>query len=157
MDINIQELEKLIELIEKSTLTELALTQGEQSVTLKKTLPYAPPTQAPYLPTTVLLDQKNTTLTPASPAPVAAVEPTGHQVRSPMVGTYYSAPTPGASPFVQVGNTVKIGDPLCIIEAMKMMNRIESDREGVVSQILLKDGSPVEFDQALIVIESGHA
>ena len=97
---------------------------------------------------------------PAAPAPAAAApaeapaaEVSGHQVRSPMVGTFYRSPSPEAKAFVEVGQTVKIGDALCIVEAMKMMNRIEADKAGVVKAILVNDGEAVEFDQPLIVIE----
>ncbi|WP_016792184.1 acetyl-CoA carboxylase biotin carboxyl carrier protein, partial [Vibrio cyclitrophicus] len=91
-------------------------------------------------------------------APVAAeaaapAVPTGHQVLSPMVGTFYGAPSPDAKPFVKVGQSVTAGETLCIVEAMKMMNQIEADKSGVVTAILVEDGQPVEFDQALVIIE----
>ena len=87
----------------------------------------------------------------AAPAAPAAVS--GHQVRSPMVGTFYRSPSPEAKPFVEVGQTVKVGDPLCIVEAMKMMNQIEADKAGVVKAILLQNGDAIEFDEPLVVIE----
>ena len=90
---------------------------------------------------------------PVSPAEAPAAEVSGHQVRSPMVGTFYRSPSPEAKAFVEVGQTVKVGDALCIVEAMKMMNRIEADKAGVVKAILVNDGEAVEFDQPLIVIE----
>ena len=89
----------------------------------------------------------------AAPAEAPAAEISGHQVRSPMVGTFYRSPSPEAKAFVEVGQTVKVGDALCIVEAMKMMNRIEADKAGVVKAILVNDGEAVEFDQPLIVIE----
>ena len=93
----------------------------------------------------------------ASPAPAAAPaaseEVAGHKIRSPMVGTFYRSPSPEAKAFVDVGQTVKVGDALCIVEAMKMMNRIEADKAGVVKAILVNDGDPVEFDEPLIIIE----
>lgn len=89
----------------------------------------------------------------AEPAEAPAAEISGHQVRSPMVGTFYRSPSPEAKAFVEVGQTVKVGDALCIVEAMKMMNRIEADKAGVVKAILVNDGEAVEFDQPLIVIE----
>ena len=92
----------------------------------------------------------------AAPAVVLNVEPaevSGHAVRSPMVGTFYRSPSPEASAFVEIGSTVKVGDALCIVEAMKMMNRIEADKAGVVKAILVNDGEAVEFDQSLIIIE----
>ena len=88
-----------------------------------------------------------------APAEAPAAEVSGHQVRSPMVGTFYRSPSPEAKAFVEVGQTVKVGDALCIVEAMKMMNRIEADKAGVVKAILVNDGEAVEFDQPLIVIE----
>ena len=89
----------------------------------------------------------------ATPAPVASDELSGHLVRSPMVGTFYRSPSPEAKAFVEVGQSVKVGDALCIVEAMKMMNRIEADKAGVVKAILINDGDAVEFDEPLIVIE----
>ena len=100
--------------------------------------PAAPPAAAPVA---------------AAPAEAPAAEISGHQVRSPMVGTFYRSPSPEAKAFVEVGQTVKVGDALCIVEAMKMMNRIEADKAGVVKAILVNDGEAVEFDQPLIVIE----
>lgn len=89
----------------------------------------------------------------ATPAPAASDELSGHLVRSPMVGTFYRSPSPEAKAFVEVGQSVKVGDALCIVEAMKMMNRIEADKAGVVKAILINDGNAVEFDEPLIVIE----
>jgi acetyl-CoA carboxylase biotin carboxyl carrier protein len=92
---------------------------------------------------------------PAAPAPAAAeapAAPQGHVVKSPMVGTFYRSPNPGASPFVELGQSVKEGEPLCIIEAMKLLNEIETDKSGVVKQILVENGEPVEFGQPLFVI-----
>jgi acetyl-CoA carboxylase biotin carboxyl carrier protein len=87
-----------------------------------------------------------------APPPAAPVESEGHQVKSPMVGTFYRAASPGTKPFVEVGDTVQVGDTLCIIEAMKLMNEIESDQSGVVKQVLAENGQPVEFGQPLVVI-----
>ncbi|EPC11098.1 acetyl-CoA carboxylase biotin carboxyl carrier protein, partial [Pasteurella multocida] len=89
----------------------------------------------------------------APAAPVNAEEVSGHFIRSPMVGTFYRSPSPEAKPFVEIGQAVKVGDALCIVEAMKMMNRIEADKAGVVKAILVNDGEAVEFDQKLIIIE----
>ncbi|MEE3609135.1 acetyl-CoA carboxylase biotin carboxyl carrier protein [Avibacterium paragallinarum] len=151
---DIRKIKKLIELVEESGIMELEISEGEESVRINRgspattavqyTLPSAPAVQpaspAPAQPAT-----------PAVEAP--AVEVSGHQVRSPMVGTFYRSPSPEAKPFVEVGQTVKVGDALCIVEAMKMMNRIEADKAGVVKAILINDGEPVEFDEPLIVIE----
>jgi acetyl-CoA carboxylase biotin carboxyl carrier protein len=90
--------------------------------------------------------------TPAGTTPAPAAEPEGHAVKSPMVGTFYRAASPGAKPFVDVGDEVQVGDPLCIIEAMKLMNEIEADRAGVVKAILVENGQPVEYGQPLVVI-----
>ena len=148
MDINIKEIEKLISLIQGTGVTELTITQDKASICLK---------QEKTMVTQVAMQhaQPMTVAAPTTAAATAAAKPElkGHTVKSPMVGTLYLAPTPGASAFVTVGKTVKVGDPLCIIEAMKMMNRIESDKAGTVTAILLSDGAPVEYDQPLIVIE----
>ncbi|RUO53681.1 acetyl-CoA carboxylase biotin carboxyl carrier protein [Pseudidiomarina homiensis] len=151
---DIRKIKKLIELVEESGIAELEITEGEESVRIHRggsqmaaPMHYQPaPMHAPAAPAPA----------PAAPAaPVEAAEPelTGHIVRSPMVGTFYAAPAPGANDFVSVGQQVKAGDTLCIVEAMKMMNQIEADKGGVVKQILVENGEPVEFDQPLFVIE----
>ncbi|MGQ4277083.1 acetyl-CoA carboxylase biotin carboxyl carrier protein [Pseudidiomarina sp. E22-M8] len=151
---DIRKIKKLIELVEESGIAELEITEGEESVRIHRgSSQMAAPMQyaAPI--------QQQTAPAPAAPAPAApaaeAAEPeiTGHIVRSPMVGTYYGAPAPGASDFVSVGQQIKAGETLCIVEAMKMMNQIEADKGGVVKQILVENGEPVEFDQPLFVIE----
>lgn len=151
---DIRKIKKLIELVEESGIMELEISEGEESVRINRgspattavqyTLPSAPVAQ----PATPAVTQP----TPAVEMPPVA-EVSGHQVRSPMVGTFYRSPSPDAKPFVEVGQTVKVGDALCIVEAMKMMNRIEADKAGVVKAILINDGEPVEFDEPLIVIE----
>ncbi|QEH48472.1 acetyl-CoA carboxylase biotin carboxyl carrier protein [Aggregatibacter actinomycetemcomitans] len=147
---DIRKIKKLIELVEESGIMELEISEGEESVRINRgspasvqyTVPMAAP--APSAPA-------------ASPAPAAAPaaseEVAGHKIRSPMVGTFYRSPSPEAKAFVDVGQTVKVGDALCIVEAMKMMNRIEADKAGVVKAILVNDGDPVEFDEPLIIIE----
>jgi acetyl-CoA carboxylase biotin carboxyl carrier protein len=152
---DIRKIKKLIELVEESGIAELEITEGEESVRIHRggsqmaaPMHYqAAPMHAPAAPAPA----------PAAPAaaPAEAAEPelTGHIVRSPMVGTFYAAPAPGASDFVTVGQQVKAGETLCIVEAMKMMNQIEADKGGVVKQILVENGEPVEFDQPLFVIE----
>lgn len=153
---DIRKIKKLIELVEESGIAELEITEGEESVRIHRggsqmaaPMHYqAAPMPAPAAPAPAA---------PAAPAaaPAEAAEPelTGHVVRSPMVGTFYAAPAPGANDFVTVGQQVKAGDTLCIVEAMKMMNQIEADKGGVVKQILVENGEPVEFDQPLFVIE----
>lgn len=150
---DIRKIKKLIELVEESGIAELEIAEGEESVRISRaTAPIAQvaPVQAVAAPAAPV----------AAPAPVAstpAVEATtevaGHKVCSPMVGTFYGAPSPDAKPFVKVGQQVAAGDTLCIVEAMKMMNQIEADKPGVVTAILLEDGQPVEFDQPLVIIE----
>lgn len=156
---DIRKIKKLIELVEESQIMEIEISEGEESVRISRggkgsaqPVHYTLPAQT-VAPTPVAAPAA----TPASvaetkTAPVA-VEEIGHIVRSPMVGTFYRAPSPESAAFVEVGKTVKVGDALCIVEAMKMMNRIESDKAGVVKAILVNDGEAVEFDQSLIVIE----
>jgi acetyl-CoA carboxylase biotin carboxyl carrier protein len=153
--VDIRKVKKLIELLEESGISEIEISEGEESVRISRypnpgtvsvqTLQH-PPMMAP----------------PAAPAPAASAEPAaaapppvarGQQVTAPMVGTFYSGPAPGAKPFVEIGTEVKPGDTLCVIEAMKMMNQIESEIAGRIVSILVENGSPVEFGQALFIIE----
>lgn len=149
---DIRKVKKLIELLEESNIDELEIREGEESVRITRnshtaaTQLYAAPPQyaAPAA-------------APAAVAPIAAEtceKPAfnGHVVRSPMVGTYYGAPSPSSPPFIQVGQHVKVGDILCIVEAMKMMNQIEADKAGIVEAILIEDGQPLEYDQPMITI-----
>ncbi|MBN6069257.1 acetyl-CoA carboxylase biotin carboxyl carrier protein [Aggregatibacter actinomycetemcomitans] len=153
---DIRKIKKLIELVEESGIMELEISEGEESVRINRGSPasvqYTVPMAAPAAPVAA-----PTPSAPASPAPAAAPaaseEVAGHKIRSPMVGTFYRSPSPEAKAFVDVGQTVKVGDALCIVEAMKMMNRIEADKAGVVKAILVNDGDPVEFDEPLIIIE----
>jgi acetyl-CoA carboxylase biotin carboxyl carrier protein len=150
---DIRKVKKLIELLEESGISEIEIKEGEESVRISRHPAGAVHTiQAPlaYAPGSA----------PAAAAPAAAAAALGkaavapdHAVTAPMVGTFYSAPAPGAKAFVEIGSEVKPGDVLCIIEAMKMMNQIESDTAGRVVSILVKNGDPVEFGQALFVIE----
>ena len=149
---DIRKIKKLIELVEESGISELEISEGEESVRISRNSPVsAAPSQYAAAPAPVAA------AAPAA-APVAAeaaapAVPAGHQVLSPMVGTFYGAPSPDAKPFVKVGQSVTAGETLCIVEAMKMMNQIEADKSGVVTAILVEDGQPVEFDQALVIIE----
>ncbi|MEZ8290234.1 MULTISPECIES: acetyl-CoA carboxylase biotin carboxyl carrier protein [Vibrio] len=146
---DIRKIKKLIELVEESGISELEISEGEESVRISRNSPVsAAPIQYAAAPAPVAA------AAPAA-APVAAAPavPAGHQVLSPMVGTFYGAPSPDAKPFVKVGQSVTAGETLCIVEAMKMMNQIEADKSGVVTAILVEDGQPVEFDQALVIIE----
>ncbi len=149
---DIRKVKKLIELLEESNINELEITEGEESVRISRGVPmqaYAAP--APLAP------QPAAIAAPAAPvaaAPVAAAPEglAGHIVKSPMVGTYYASPAPGSDAFVSVGSTVKVGDVLCILEAMKMMNQIEADKAGTIGAILAEDGDPIEYDQPLFTI-----
>lgn len=153
---DIRKIKKLIELVEESGITELEVQEEEGTVRISRAAPavapaavqYAAPVQAP-----APVAAPAPVTTPAASAPAASEEVSGHQVRSPMVGTFYRSPSPEAKAFIEIGQNVKVGDALCIVEAMKMMNRIEADKAGVVKAILVNDGEAVEFDQPLIVIE----
>jgi acetyl-CoA carboxylase biotin carboxyl carrier protein len=143
---DIRKVKKLIELLDESGIAELEIKEGEDSVRISRQ-------------TTVMQNTAPVTMAPAEPAaaaaqvPIAAQEPRGHHVKSPMVGTYYGAASPTSSSFVKEGQSVSVGDTLCIIEAMKMMNQIEADKSGIIRSILVENGSPVEFDQILFIIE----
>ena len=151
---DIRKIKKLIELVEESGIAELEITEGEESVRINRNNMSAGPGYAQFAPQQYA---------PAPAAPVAAApvaveavapaEPTGHQVKSPMVGSFYSAASPEAPAYVEVGQQVKVGDTLCIIEAMKMMNQIESDKAGTVRAILAENGEPIEFDQPLFLVD----
>lgn len=152
---DIRSIRKLIEIVEESNIAEIEIKEGEHNIriTRSKEPTYiqapmaaapAPVAAAPSAPVTATV----TTATPAAPA-----EATGHKVTSPMVGTFYSAPSPDAGAFVKVGDKVNVGDTLCILEAMKIMNPIESDVAGTVKQILGENGEPVEYGQVLFIIE----
>jgi len=148
---DIRKVKKLIELLEESDINEIEIKEGEESVRISRTssvVPVAAPAPA------ALAAPVAAPVAPVAQPQAAAAEPVmeGHVVRSPMVGTYYGAPSPGASPFVQVGKQVKAGDVICIVEAMKMMNQIEADKSGTVLAILAEDGQPVEYDQPLLTI-----
>ena len=149
---DIRKVKKLIELLEESNLNELEITEGEDSVRISRgsaAAPYIAPivAQAPYQPMTEAIPLANSNLNDL----ITEVE--GHLVKSPMVGTFYSAPAPGSPDFVSVGQSVSVGDVLCIIEAMKMMNEVKSDFSGTVKQVLVENAEPVEFGQALFVVE----
>ncbi|MBI1194347.1 MAG: acetyl-CoA carboxylase biotin carboxyl carrier protein [Gammaproteobacteria bacterium] len=150
---DIRKIKKLIDLFEGSDLTEIEIHEGDDSVRISRGGPAVTTVQA-GLPAMHMSAPVSAAL--AAPAPVAvADEPaiTGHTVTSPMVGSFYRAPAPGAPPFVEVGRHVQVGDTLCIIEAMKMLNQIESDKAGVVAAILVENGQPVEYGEPLFIIE----
>ena len=151
---DIRKIKKLIELVEESGITELEVQEEEGTVRISRAAPAVAPAAIQYAAAPVApVATPAAASAAAAPAEAPAAEVSGHQVRSPMVGTFYRSPSPEAKAFVEVGQTVKVGDALCIVEAMKMMNRIEADKAGVVKAILVNDGEAVEFDQPLIVIE----
>lgn len=155
---DLRKLKTLIDLVAESNISELEITEGDGQVRIVKAPP-PPPAPITYatMPAPALAPMPaalHPGAAPVAPAPAAeAPPPVGHQVRSPMVGTFYRAPQPGAEPFVQVGDTVAEGDTLCIIEAMKLLNEIEADKAGRIREVLVENGQPVEFDQPLFVIE----
>ena len=145
---DIRKVKKLIELLEESNIDELEIHEGEESVRIsrhaKQAAVYhsAPPPVASAAPVAPVVSSEAST----------DQTPSGHSVKSPMVGTFYRSPSPGSKAFIEVGQSVSAGDVVCIVEAMKMMNQIEADKSGVVEAILVEDGDPIEFDQPLIVI-----
>lgn len=147
---DIRKVKKLIELLEESNINELEIVEGEESVRISRGIPVAVAPQYAVAPSIVA--SPASAANPASMPTDTAIEDLGHMVCSPMVGSFYASPAPGASAFVNVGQTVSIGDVLCIVEAMKMMNQIESDRGGTIAAVLVEDGDPVEFDQPMFSI-----
>ena len=146
---DIRKVKKLIELLEESGVAEIEIHEGEESVRISRYAAGAPVAAVAPAPTPM-------PAAAAAPAPAAAADvttPEGHTVNSPMVGTFYRAPSPGAAAFVEVGQRVNVGDTLCIIEAMKMLNQIEADKAGVIEAILVENAEPVEYGQALFVID----
>lgn len=160
---DLRKLKKLIELVEESSIAELEITEGEEKVRISKS------GSAPAMPNYAFMSPM---MQPSMPATTQAAGPTpaldnhktadhesgsripeGHLVKSPMVGTFYRSASPGSNPFVEIGQTVKVGDTLCIIEAMKLLNEIEADKNGVIKAILPENGQPVEYGEPLFVIE----
>lgn len=151
---DIRKIKKLIELLEESGISELEITEGEESVRISRNGPtpqYAP--MQHYAPAPQQYAQAPAAAPAAAPVAEAPKAISGHVVKSPMVGSFYRAASPTAKAFVEVGQSVKVGDTLCIVEAMKMMNQIQSDKAGVVKEILAENGDAIEFDQPLFVIE----
>lgn len=150
---DIRKVKKLIELLEESGIAEIEIKEGDDSLRISRgtqatgiihNQPMAPVTAPVAAPAEASAPQPESSVAP---------EPAGHYVTSPMVGTFYRAPAPGAKNFVEVGDSVAVGETLCIVEAMKMMNQIESDKAGVIKAILVDEAQPVEFDEPLFVIE----
>jgi acetyl-CoA carboxylase biotin carboxyl carrier protein len=148
---DLRKLKKLIDLVQESGISELEVTEGEEKVRIAKQMTAAPMAHQVYAAAPVA----HAAAPAAAPVAAAASEPAlpdGHVVKSPMVGTFYRASSPDAKPFVEVGDSVKQGQTLCIIEAMKLLNEIESDASGVIKAILVENGQPVEFGEPLFVI-----
>jgi acetyl-CoA carboxylase biotin carboxyl carrier protein len=148
---DIRKVKKLIELLDESGVAEIEIKEGEESVRISRGVSNPQMMMPQAMPAAQMA-----TAPPAAEAPVAATQdsvPSGHSVNSPMVGTFYEAPAPGQASFVEVGQAVKEGETLCIIEAMKMLNQIEADKPGVIKAKLVDNAQPVEFGQALFIIE----
>ncbi|MFZ9479393.1 MAG: acetyl-CoA carboxylase biotin carboxyl carrier protein [Gammaproteobacteria bacterium] len=149
---DIRKVKKLIELLEESGIAEIEIKEGEESVRISRMTSGSVVAQPQMFAPPPLPMPSAPVAAAAAPAP-AAPSSVDHMVPAPMVGTYYSAPAPGAKAFVQIGDEVKVGQVLCIIEAMKMMNQIESDRAGKITSVLVQNGDPVEFGQPLFAIQ----
>jgi len=146
---DLRKLKKLIDLVEESGITELEVTEGEEKVRIAKHSHNGP--AQPYIMQAAAPAPAPTTVA-AAPVETKPEPPAGQVVKSPMVGTFYRAPSPGSDPFVEVGSLVKTGDTLCIVEAMKLLNEIESDCSGTVKAILVENGQPVEYGEPLFII-----
>lgn len=158
---DLRKLKKLIELVEESSIAELEITEGEEKVRISKSGSAMVPNYA-FIPSAMQQPILPSAPQTAAVAPITDANnaldnshqiPEGHLVKSPMVGTFYRSASPGANPFVEIGQTVKVGDTLCIIEAMKLLNEIEADKNGVIKAILTENGQPVEYGEPLFVIE----
>ena len=147
MSMDLRKLKSLIDLVQQSGIAELEITEGEEKVRICRTGPAAPAVPPAHV----------YAVAPAAVVPAAApaeqeTVPEGHVIRSPMVGTFYRESAPGAKPFVEIGDAVKAGATLCIIEAMKLLNEIDADRDGIVKAILVENGQPVEYGEPLVIL-----
>jgi acetyl-CoA carboxylase biotin carboxyl carrier protein len=156
---DIRKIKKLIELLEESGIAEIEIKEGEEALRISRMPPgalaaaqLAPMAALPAAPMAAALPIQAAAAQAAAPA-AAKAKPNEHVITAPMVGTFYGAPSPGAKPFIEIGDEIKVGTVLCIIEAMKMMNQIESDKAGRVTSIMARNGDPVEFGQPLFVVE----
>ena len=153
---DLRKLKTLIDLVSESNVSELEITEAEGKVRIVKSAPVAMAAPVTYSMAPAPVTPSLVPSVEVSPAPVVAaapVAPAGHTVKSPMVGTFYRASSPGAKAFVEVGDTIKEGETICIVEAMKILNEIEADKSGTVTQILVENGQAVEYGQPLYVIE----
>lgn len=149
---DLRKLKKLIDLVQDSGIAELEISEGEERVRITRTLAGAPVQYAPPPVYATAPVPAAPEVTNGSAVAQEVAQPEGHIVKSPMVGTFYRSPSPGAKAFVEVGQTVNVGDTLCIIEAMKLMNEIETDQAGVIKAILVENGQPVEYGEPLFII-----
>ena len=155
---DIRKVKKLIELLDESGIAEIEITEGEEAVRISRYPQGAAFAPAAHAPVAIAAPAPAAAAAPApAEAPAAEIEEEGFLVAAPMVGTFYAAASPGAAPYVQVGDRVSEGDTLCIIEALKMMNQIDADVSGVVKSIRVQNGEPVEYGQTLIVIDQRHS
>ncbi len=157
---DIRKVKKLIELLDESGIAEIEITEGEEAVRISRYpqgMAVAAPAAAPVPVAAAAPAPQAAEAASSSPAPKPETEDDGYEIKAPMVGTFYAAASPGAAPYVQVGDRVSEGDTLCIIEAMKMMNQIEADVSGVVKSIRVQNGEAVEYGQTLFVIDQRHA
>lgn len=151
---DLRKLKTLIDLVSESNVSELEITEAEGKVRIVKSAPVGMAAPVTYAMAPVAAPAAPLAAAPlAEAAPAAAAEPVGHTVKSPMVGTFYRASSPGAKPFVEIGDTIKEGETICIVEAMKILNEIEADKTGTVTQILVDNGQAVEYGQPLYIIE----
>ncbi len=150
---DIRKVKKLMEMLEESSLAEMEIIEGEESIRLSKTSSDTVENIVSQMPTANVAQNQNISSNIDSSGKEEIVQVSGHEIKSPMVGTYYEAPSPGSKPFVSVGDNVKTGDTLCIIEAMKMLNQIEADKSGIIKAILVENSQPVEFNQVLFIVE----
>jgi acetyl-CoA carboxylase biotin carboxyl carrier protein len=156
---DLRKLKTLIDLVQQSGIAELEITEGEEKVRISRGMAGVPQQGVPQAGTVYvaapvgLTGSDSIAAAPAAPEqPAAPAEPEGHVIKSPMVGTFYRSSAPGAKPFVEIGQTVKAGETVCIIEAMKLLNEIEADQDGVVKEVLVENGEPVEYGQPLVVL-----
>lgn len=145
---DMRKIKKLIELLQNTGVAEIEIREGEESVRITRETK-----TSPIVTYTTPMPEAPRTPAPEAPAAPAPAAPEKQTIKSPMVGTVYLSPTPGAKPFVEVGQAVKAGDDICLIEAMKMFNQIEADKSGIITAILVDNGTPVEFNQPLFTIE----
>ena len=149
---DLRKLKTLIDLVQQSGIAELEITEGEEKVRISRGPVGIPPHGAPQHAMTYVTPATPPGAEPTAPPAPEPAEPQGHVVKSPMVGTFYRSSGPQAKPFVEIGQAVKAGETVCIIEAMKLLNEIEADRDGVIKEILVENGEPVEYGQPLMVL-----